>query len=82
MTHKIAGNISFFLCKKGMIEGKELYIYQYGFEVFLDAVLETLMLLVVGMKTAKGTVNKSSLIYAYQIRSPDMLRERMKKKEK
>lgn len=49
MTHKIAGSISFFLCKKGMIEGKEQDIYQYGFEVFLDTVLETCMLMAIGV---------------------------------
>lgn len=36
----------------------------------------------VGLRAAKGTVNKASALYVYQLKSPDMLRERIKKKEK
>lgn len=36
----------------------------------------------VGLRAAKGTISKSSLAYTYQVKNPDMLRERIKKKEK
>lgn len=48
MTHKLAYNISLFLCKKGTIEKEDIDIYTYGFEVLMDSIIETILLLVAG----------------------------------
>ncbi len=49
MTHKLAYNISLFLCRKDTIDEEDIDIYTYGFEVLMDSVLETLLLLVSGL---------------------------------
>lgn len=49
MTHKLAYNISLFLCSKESIEEEDIDIYTYGFEVLIDSVLETILLLIVGL---------------------------------
>ncbi len=49
MTHKLAYNISLFLCRKDTIDEEDIDIYTYGFEVLMDSVLETALLLVLGL---------------------------------
>lgn len=49
MTRKMAYNISLFLCRNESIEEEDIDIYTYGFEVLIDSVLETALLLIVGM---------------------------------
>ena len=55
MTHQIAHSISLFLCQKGEIEKEDTDIYEYGFEVFIDGVLETLLLIAIGTILNKFT---------------------------
>lgn len=35
----------------------------------------------VGLKTAKGAVNSASYLFTYQIKEPDMLKERLKEQK-
>ena len=53
MTHRAAGSISLFLCQKGLIDSDDTDIYQYGFEILMDSVLETLFLLILGTAFGK-----------------------------
>ena len=46
MTHRLAGILSDYLSREQMIEKDEADIYQYGLEIFMDGVLETLLLVV------------------------------------
>lgn len=54
MTQRIAHSISLFLCQKGEIEIEDIDIYEYGFEVLLDAVLEIGLLIIIGCILGKG----------------------------
>ena len=49
MTHRLAGNLSDYLSREQIIEKDETDIYQYGLEIFMDGVLETLLLVVLGI---------------------------------
>ena len=49
MTHRLAGILSDYLSREQMIEKDEADIYQYGLEIFMDGVLETLLLVVLGI---------------------------------
>lgn len=53
MTHRAAGSISLFLLQKGVIDSEDTDIYQYGFEILMDSVLETLFLLIFGIVFGK-----------------------------
>lgn len=53
MTYRAAGSISLFLCQKGLIDSDDTDIYQYGFEILMDSVLETLFLLILGIAFGK-----------------------------
>ena len=49
MTQRLAGILSDYLSREQMIEKDEADIYQYGLEIFMDGVLETLLLVVLGI---------------------------------
>lgn len=49
MTHRLAGILSDYLSREQMIEKDEADIYEYGLEIFMDGVLETLLLVVLGI---------------------------------
>ena len=49
MTHEMAYNISLFLCQKDMIEKEDTQIYTYGFEIFIDSFIETMIIFLIGI---------------------------------
>lgn len=53
MTHRIAGAIAGILYRNHMIEEEDSEVYQYGFEIVIDSVLETLLLMVIGFLIGK-----------------------------
>lgn len=53
MTHKIAGFIASMLQKSKVIEDDDSIFYQYGFEILIDTVLQTILLLIIGILLGK-----------------------------
>ena len=53
MTHKIAGFIASMLQKSKVIEEDDSIFYQYGFEILIDTVLQTILLLIIGILLGK-----------------------------
>lgn len=49
MTNRLAYSISLFLYHKDSIAEEEVDVYAYGFEVLIDSVLETMLLIVAGL---------------------------------
>ena len=55
MISKLSYKIADFLCSKDVILLDEKEVYQYGYEIFLDGVIDTVVLLIAGMVTRKLT---------------------------
>ena len=66
MTHRLAGILSDYLSREQMIEKDEADIYQYGLEIFMDGVLETLLLVVLGMVESAAKEVDAGVIEAAQ----------------
>ena len=45
---KIAAKISSFLCARGVVEEEEKELYTYGYEIILENIGKTILLLIVG----------------------------------
>lgn len=68
MTHMIAGFVASILEKNKLIDGEDSIFYQYGFEILIDAVLQTILLLIIGILLGKPMETLVFLIIFTSIR--------------
>ncbi len=68
MTHTMAGFISSILVKNKLIEEEDSIFYQYGFEILIDTVLQTILMLIIGILLGKPMETLVFLIIFTSIR--------------